>query len=336
MWSLLIVACSYSWEKSDPRVVRGAPEGTETAETGVPAEEGETGEGPDSGETGAVETGGDETGVETGSEETGALHEVCYPGERWEWDACFPLTDWDVAWGEDYTYPDPYGGSAQYAAPARYVDLADLDPSEPVAPNFVLAELMSAEKGRYGLFQTHALEALQAIRDWSGGPLTVNSAYRNVSYNAGVDGATYSRHMYGDGADLVSSTLDIEEVAAACEAEDADYTQLYESHTHCDWRDDPLDAAFYDEAAGKRRVRAPRPVLSARLERVDEAWTAPATGFEEGEPLRRWTALDAAGKVLVTTTGRRFEAPAGTVRVRVVVGGQVRVEGRVDDRGGRL
>ncbi len=338
MLSLLFLACVSSSDKPEPRVVKGEPgTGDDTGDT-APYVEGETGEqpsGPDTGEeTGEpAETGGETGGEETGGEETGAEPaptEVCYPGEDWAWDTCFPLVDWESSWGEDYAYPEPYGGNLQYSAPARYLDLAAIAPGEPVAPNFVLDEFVSAEKGRYGLFQTHVVEALQAIRDESGGPLTVNSGYRNVTYNAGVGGAEYSRHQYGDAADLASSVYDLEELASACEDAGADYTQLYDTHVHCDWRDDPLDPAFYDVSSA--RPEAPpssaRPTLSARLLSHDGRWTAPALGFDEGEPLRLWTAYDAHGKALGRGRGERFVAPAGTARVEVQVGGQLRLEAR--------
>jgi hypothetical protein len=59
---------------------------------------------------------------------------------------------------------------------------------------------------------------------------------------------------------------------------------------------------------------------------VGAVWSAPATGFDEGEPLRAWTALDARGGVLLRAHGRSFAPPAGTARVRVVVGGQLTLE----------
>ena len=55
----------------------------------------------------------------------------------------------------------------------------------------------------------------------------------------------------------------------------------------------------------------------------DGIWRAPAEGFDEGEPQRRWTARDAAGHVIGTFVGAEFAAPAGTASVEVRVGAQV-------------
>jgi hypothetical protein len=182
-------------------------------------------------------------------EPTDAL--VCYPGADATYTACLPLVAWEAAWGEDYAYPDPLDGSAQYAAPTRFIDLDDpaADPSLPVAENFVLDELMQAWKGRFGVFQVHTVEKLQLMRDAIDGPLTVNSAYRNVTYNASVGGATWSRHQYGDAVDLASSAASLDALADLCEGLGAGYIGWYEAHIHCDWRDDPLDVGFYPTPA---------------------------------------------------------------------------------------
>lgn len=307
----------------------------DSAETGGPGETGESGA-PDSVETGAPDSGdsagdsgdsGGDSGEDTAVEPP---TEVCYLGEDRAGETCFPLVDWDPAWGEDYEYPEPYGGSAQYAAPARYLDLSTLDPSTKLAPNFALDELMQEEKGQYGLFQTHVVEHLQGIRDDSGGAINVNSGYRNITWNAGVGGVSSSRHLYGDAVDITSAVLDLDELAGLCSDWGADYTEVYESHVHCDWRDDPLDPAFYDVAWAAAPPSAPRPVLAGRLVRGPTGFTAPVTGFDEGEPARRWEALDLGGRVLKSGSGPGFTAPPGATRVRVVVGGRLTLGAEVD------
>ena len=251
--------------------------------------------------------------------------QACYPGRSGGWDSCVDVVDYSSAWGSDYAYPDPYGGSAQYARPARFVDLYEAEPELAVAANFVLEELMSWRKGQYGVYQAHAVEHLQAIRDASGGSISVNSGYRSPGYNAGVGGVTSSRHMYGDAADMNPSAVSLDRLADLCYAEGAGYVGMYSSFVHCDWRNDALDPSFYDSARGGEPP--PLPVHTARIVRVrDGALTAPATGFDEGEPYRRWQAFDAAGQLLEEAIGARFEPPAGTRRVVVEVGGQVAVE----------
>ena len=248
--------------------------------------------------------------------------DACWLGPARDHRVCVPTVPYASSWGSDYNYPAPYGGSAQYAEPARFVDLEAEDPDLAIAPSFTLSEYMAAYKGQWGVLQSHHVDELQDIRDTIGGALTITSGYRSPGYNAGVGGVEYSRHQYGDGSDLDASGWSVEELGAVCDALGADYVGLYEDgHTHCDWRDAPLDAVFYpsDRAA----PRTPAPVEDARLTRQGAVWAAPATGFDEGEPLRRWTAWGADGTVLTRVLGRTFTAPAGAVHVQVIVGGRL-------------
>ncbi|MCB9765652.1 MAG: hypothetical protein H6739_38115 [Alphaproteobacteria bacterium] len=302
---LLLLACVGSSDTKDfPPVIWGDPE-TGLDDTGVATAD-DTGD-----DTGAVDDTGDDTGPVTSDE-------VCYPGPAEDWTACLPVIPWSEGWGDDYAYPEPLNDSPQYARPLYFIDLAEADPDMALAPNFVLDEFMQEWKGRYGLFMPHVVETLQAIRDNIGGPLVINSGYRNVTYNAGVGGATWSRHMYGDAADMASSVASLDELGEICDLMGAGYIGYYEAHIHCDWRDDPLEPAFY--GARRSNVLAPRPALGAILRWDGEAWTAPAEGWDEGEPLRVWTAEDARGKAIVHETTRRFVPPPGTAQVRVDVG----------------
>lgn len=278
------------------------------------------------GDTDVEETGdsGTEEPVDTGS---APVNEACYLGPGRDGTVCLALVPYDEAWGGDYDYPAPYDGSAQYAAPARYVDLDAVDPGLELAPNFALDEYMAAWKGRWGVMQPHAVERVQNVRDDVGGALSVNSGYRSPGYNAGVGGVTYSRHQFGDAADLDVDGLSADALADICAANGADYVATYETgHTHCDWRDHPLDPAFYDVTA-MRAVALGGPALpTAALTRVGAAWAAPADGFDEGEPLRLWSAFDAAGKLLDSAEGRRYTPPANARRLRVNVGRQIVLE----------
>lgn len=47
----------------------------------------------------------------------------------------------------------------------------------------------------------NTLDALQAIRDWSGQPMRVTSTYRTPAHNAASGGATNSQHLYGKAID---------------------------------------------------------------------------------------------------------------------------------------
>lgn len=306
----LLLACSDGFDHPEIR------EGEAELDPNAPAEEADDTAAPSEPETEPEDTGGADTGVEPGPEE------VCYPGAAGDYTACLPLLSHRSSWGSDYTYPEPYNGSEQYSAPVRFIDLTVADPDLALTPNFLLDEVMQEYKGDYGMYQVHVMEYLQVIRDTTAAPLYINSGYRNVSYNAGVGGATYSRHMYGDAVDMYSNDASLSELAAICEDLGAGYVSEYTSHVHCDWRDDALDAAFFD--VGRAATAAPSTVHEATL--VSGAagdWRAPARGFDEGEPRRLWAAFDAAGVLLVVAAGEVFVPPADAARLSVEIGGQV-------------
>ena len=195
---------------------------------------------------------------------------VCFPGPNNDNTVCLPTVAWSEDWGSPYAYPDPLDDNPQYNAPARYFDLYadELDPALEVAPNFVLGEFLQDYKGRFGIFQPHAVVSLQTIRDWIAGPLLINSAYRNVEYNAGVGGAEWSRHMYGDAVDMRSNSATLGELAAMCEELGAGFTSVYTSHVHCDWRDTPLEPGFFDPAGEAATAGTPTGGPSAHVERL--------------------------------------------------------------------
>lgn len=234
---LALVGC----EALDPGGgVRNAPAGGD--DTGRPDVDEEAGEVMD-----RPIPDGDWFGTEQDAPEPEEVGEVCYPGADGAGDTCLPVVAFDSAWGSDYAYPEPLDGSAAYAKPARFIDLSAADPGLDLAPNFVLDEFMQESKGRYGLYQPHVVETLQAMRSASGGALYVNSGYRSPGYNASLEGsATWSRHMYGDAVDMYSAVLSLDQLGDLCESFGADYVGMYSSHVHCDWRYAPLEPAFYD------------------------------------------------------------------------------------------
>ena len=322
VWWLL--ACSDAFEHPEIR------EGEAELDPNNPADETGDSEADDTAapSDSEPEDTGDSEPEDTGDSEPGP-EEVCYPGAAEDYTACLPLIDHSTSWGSDYTYPEPYGGSEQYSAPVRFIDLTVADPDLSLAPNFVLGEVMQEYKGDYGMYQVHVMEYLQVIRDTTAAPLYVNSGYRNVSYNAGVGGATYSRHMYGDAVDMYSNDASLSELAAICEDLGADYVSEYTSHVHCDWRDDALDVAFFD--VGRAAASAPPTAHDAALvPGAAGAWQAPATGFDEGEPRRLWAAWDAAGALLLVGEGEAFVPPADAARLSVEIGGQVVVSTDLD------
>jgi len=286
----------------------------------VPEEGGESTDGGD-----GTTDGGDEAGAEdTGGEPLPT--EVCFPGEDESYTTCFPVHPFDPdAPPAGWEYPAALGGDPNYRRPIAFLDLEEIDGSTKIAPNFRLDEIAQIVKGRWAIVQPHAVESLQLLRDVAG-VLNVNSGYRSPAYNADIGGATYSRHMYGDGFDLAPGGVTITQLEGQCE----DFGGMlveYETHVHCDWRFDDVEVAFF----GPPDAAAPvEPGFAATLQRDGVGWIAPAEGFDEGEPVRRWVARDANGEVLARAVGRTFVPPAGTTRIEVGVGGRVVVEAWVD------
>ena len=94
---------------------------------------------------------------------------------------------------------------------------------------------------------------------------------------------------------------------------------MYTSHVHCDWRDDRLDSAFFPLARSSA-LWTEQPHLQAEIVRTGDVLTAPASGWDEGEPLREWVAFDGSGDVLRTGLGEAFAWPPGAAEVEVTVG----------------
>lgn len=282
----------------------------------------------DGGSTGSVEPTDDSGGEDDGTTGEPAPTEVCFPGADESYTTCFELAYFDPdAPPADYEYPDALGGDPNYRRPVAFIDLDAIDGTTAVAPNFTLQELAQAYKGRWGIVQPHAVESLQELRDLAG-PLNVNSGYRSPAYNAEIGGAGYSRHMYGDGFDLDPVSVSIDELEALCVGGGGMLVE-YETHVHCDWRDHAVAVEFF----GPPDAAAPHePELVATVESDGSALVTSIAGFDEGEPVRRWTARDADGRVLVIAAGRSFVPPRGTARVDVVVGRAVHaswVPGRI-------
>lgn len=242
--------------------------------------------------------------------------DVCFPGAKEDGTACYPTLP-AAGLGSDYTWPS--STDARYRTPQRVIDLEAVDLSLQIAPNFRASELLQAWKGQYGVLQPHAIARLQDVREEVGGPVQVNSGFRSPAYNTSIDGATYSRHMYGDAADIAASSLSIAALGAICESLGAGYVGYYTAHVHCDWRNDPLDPVLYGPSFAPPLVDD-TPHHTAALVQDGGRWLAPGTGWDEGEPLREWAAYDAHGQVILTAVSPTFTPPPGAATLEVVVG----------------
>jgi len=266
----------------------------------------------DAGEGGEVES--------TGEPPPPPPTEVCFPGANGQYDTCLDVHAFDPdAPPDGYAYPAAIGGDPNYRRPIAYIDLDAEDPALALAPNFTLGELAQATKGRWGIVQPHAVAAVQELRD-ALGPIGVNSGYRSPDYNASIGGAGSSRHMYGDGFDLEPVNVSIDTLETACEGAGGMLVE-YETHVHCDWRFDDVDEAFFGIADQATPAGASFAAgLDGELHHEGRVFWTTAEGFDEGVPVRRWTAWDHTGEAIASERAPIFVAPRGTAKVTVRVG----------------
>jgi hypothetical protein len=244
--------------------------------------------------------------------------QVCFLGEDRSGTTCFDVVAPPGA-PDGYDYPAAYQGNPNYRPPVAFIDLDQVDGTTKVAPNFRLDEIAQRVKGQYALVQPHAVASLQELRD-EVGAINVNSGYRSPAYNTQIGGATYSRHMYGDGFDLDPVTVGLSTLEVACTSHGGMLVE-YDTHVHCDFRYDDVDPALFGDAA--QAAIAFEPGLSAELEEEAGVFIAPALGFDEGEPKRRWSAYDEQGEQIAEGVGPVFVPPPDAVRVGVQVGNQL-------------
>lgn len=183
---------------------------------------------------------------------------VCYLGANQDYKTCIPTKSIDA---EALGYSDPYtdpnfmgtGDKAQYRMPKRAVLLKEVLPSLKISPDFILNEVMSLAKDSFGIYSPQVVEVLQKIRN-SSSQLRINSAFRSPEYNASIQGsAKWSRHLYGDAFDVASSRLSLDQIVTLCKQLGATYTDKYERHVHCDWRDQNLPVSFFDVSQIQKR-----------------------------------------------------------------------------------
>lgn len=78
---------------------------------------------------------------------------------------------------------------------------------------------------------------LEELRKAAGGkPVRVTSGYRGPEYNQMVGGAKYSRHMFGDAADIRVEGMTSEELAEIAKAVGFPFILPYKKHLHIDVR----------------------------------------------------------------------------------------------------
>lgn len=151
-------------------------------------------------------------------------------------------------------YKNPYtdssfmanGNKDQYRMPILAVNMKKTSEDFKIAPNFKLGEFMNLIKADFGIFSPAVVEILQKMRNKITGSLTINSGFRPPKWNESVDGsAAWSRHQYGDGVDIVSNKVSLNDLVKMCRSFGATFIDKYTAHVHCDWRNLDLNPEFF-------------------------------------------------------------------------------------------
>ena len=149
-------------------------------------------------------------------------------------------------------------------------------------------------------------------RRWNGQAVASGSVEEEATDRVG------DARRFGDAFDLDPVSVSLDALADTCAEHGAGYVGVYVSHIHCDWRDDPVDLDFFGpERAALATVQ---PDLNARVYWTEAGLTTTADGWDEGEPLREWTAFASDGTILGEATVGVFLPPVGATRVRCTVG----------------
>lgn len=164
---------------------------------------------------------------------------------------------------KQYVYPDPrdFPNAAwrdQYARPQHVISLRGVDVNKAIAANFQLKDFIRYQGGAktfdYAVLMRTLVNKVQAVRNALNKPILITSAYRTPGYNKTLNGAAkFSRHVYGDGVDIVSSHASAGTLKRLCDQQGAYYSYAYaDGHAHCDWRHLQLDTSFYPGAEPPR------------------------------------------------------------------------------------
>lgn len=107
-----------------------------------------------------------------------------------------------------------------------------------LSPDFKVKEFACRDGSDKILIDLRLVHILQRIRDHFARPVTVNSAYRTVTYNAKVGGAKASQHLLGTAADITVNGITPSAVAAYAETllPDTGGIGRYKTFTHIDVR----------------------------------------------------------------------------------------------------
>ena len=112
------------------------------------------------------------------------------------------------------------------------------DGNKKLSDNFTVKEFACKDGSDKVLIDTELVKVLQKIRNHFGKPITINSAYRNATYNKKIGGVSNSQHTKGTATDIVVKGISPEDVAKYAEylLPKKGGIGLYPTFTHIDVR----------------------------------------------------------------------------------------------------
>lgn len=124
------------------------------------------------------------------------------------------------------------------------------DGNTKLSENFIVKEFACKDGSDKILIDTELVKVLQKIRDHFGKPITINSAYRNATYNKKIGGASKSQHILGTASDIVVKGVAPLKVAQYAESllDNSGGIGLYKTFTHVDVR---TKKVRWDNTSGK-------------------------------------------------------------------------------------
>lgn len=113
-----------------------------------------------------------------------------------------------------------------------------VDGNKKISDNFTVSEFKCKDGSDKIIIDTDLVDILQKVRTHFNKPVTINSAYRNATYNKKIGGASKSQHVYGTAADIVVKDTSPESVAQYVEflMPNKGGIGLYSTFTHVDVR----------------------------------------------------------------------------------------------------
>lgn len=165
-----------------------------------------------------------------------------------------------------------------------------------IRPNFRVKEFACKDGSDTVLLCEETVEILQAIRNYFGEPVVINSAYRTSAYNKKVGGATNSQHVVGTACDIHIANVPPAAIASYIEKYYPTHgVGLYSTFVHVDsrgykvyWKDkgNNVVSTFGQGNLHEKYKKASAPVetvqTSSGLEDTEEFKAAVSLGITDG------------------------------------------------------